>query len=189
VPTLAEPKEVVTTDQIATTRLYRMWTTPDMRSADSVLLSLGASVLGGLASSRLDNELVRRDPVAVSVVSGLSQLEDAGFFMVYADVRPGQDSAEVGTKLDAEIARLVQGGPTADELARAKTTMMASTIQGLEAVGGFGGKAVVLAEGELYTGAPAFFRTQLEQIAAATAETVTASLQTWLSRPVVKPEM
>jgi predicted Zn-dependent peptidase len=189
VPTLAEPKEVVTTDQIATTRLYRMWITPDMRSPESVLLSLGASVLGGLSSSRLDNELVRRDPVAVSVVSGLSQLEDAGFFMVYADVRPGQDPVEVGAKLDAEIARLVQGGPTADELQRAKTTMMAGTIQGLEAVGGFGGKAVVLAEGELYTGDPAFFRTQLEQIAAATPEAVTASLQTWLSRPVFKLEM
>ena len=43
----------------------------------------------------------------------------------------------------------------------------AARIAGLESVGGFGGKAVVLARGELYSGDPAYYRTQLARLGAA----------------------
>lgn len=188
VPTLPEPKQVVTTDLIPTTRIYRMWTTPDTRSPEATLLALGGSVLGGLSSSRLDNEMVRRNPVAVSVSAGISQLEDAGIFLAQADVRPGEDAAAVAAKLDEQIAEFLRTGPTADELQRAKTTLAASVIRQLESTGGFGGKAPVLAEGQLYAGDPGFYRTQLEQIAAATPEQVTAALRKWLQRPVFELE-
>src|SRR5690606_13340342 len=189
VPTLPQPKQVVTADLIATSRMYRMWTTPDTRSPEATLLALGGSVLGGLSSSRLDNEMVRRNPVAVSVSAGISQLEDAGIFLAQADVRPGEDAAAVAAKLDEQIAEFLRTGPTADELQRAKTTLAATVIRQLESTGGFGGKAPVLAEGQLYAGDPGFYRTQLEQIAAGTPEQVTAALRKWLQRPVFELEV
>ncbi len=184
VPTLDAAKTKVTTDNVSTTRLYRMWTVPGESAAESVPLNLASSVLGGLASSRLDEALVRNDPVAVGVSAYNFTMNDAGVFMVQADVAPGQDPAMVAQKLDAEIARFIAEGPTADELERAKISTMAGVIRGLESVGGFGGKAPQLAAGELYMNDPGFVEKQLAQMAAATPEQVRGLMQTWLTRPV-----
>ncbi len=184
VPSLAEPLTKVTTDQVATTRLYRMWTVPGSNSPEAIPIALASAVLGGLSSSRLDNELVRKDPVAVSVAAYSWALEDAGVFIVQADVKPGVDPAEVAAKLDAQIADFIATGPTTDELERAKVSSMAGVIRGLESVGGFGGKAPQLAAGELYMGDPGYVEKQLAQMAAATPERVHALTRQWLSRPV-----
>ncbi|WP_171033046.1 M16 family metallopeptidase [Qipengyuania marisflavi] len=184
VPTLAAPVTKEITDQVATTRLYRMWTVPGSNSPDAIPVGLGAAVLGGLSSSRLDNALVRKDPVAVSVAAFNWTLEDAGVFIVQADVKPGVSVDEVAAKLDAQIADFLAKGPTADELERAKVSTMAGVIRGLESVGGFGGKAPQLASGELFMGDPGFVEKQLEQMAAATPEQVTALTRQWVSRPV-----
>ena len=184
VPTLAEEKTKVTTDQISTTRLYRMWTVPGSNSAESVPMNLASAVLGGLSSSRLDNSLVREDPVAVSVSTFNYTLEDAGIFVVQADVKPGVDPDQVATKLDAQIADFLATGPTEDELQRAKVSTMAGVIRGLESVGGFGGKAPQLASGELFANNPGYVERQLDQMAAATPEQVHALARKWLSRPV-----
>ncbi|MXO96318.1 insulinase family protein [Erythrobacter aquimaris] len=184
IPTLAEDKTVVTTDQISTTRLYRMWAVPGSNSAESVPMNLASAVLGGLSSSRLDNALVREDPVAVSVSTFNYTLEDAGIFVVQADVKPGVDQGEVATKLDAQIADFLATGPTEDELQRAKVSTMAGVIRGLESVGGFGGKAPQLAAGELFANDPGYVERQLDQMAAATPEQVHALARKWLSRPV-----
>jgi len=188
VPTLDAPKSKVTTDNISTTRLYRMWTVPGESAEESVPLNLASSVLGGLASSRLDEALVRNDPVAVSVSSFNFTMNDAGVFLVQADVAPGQDTATVAQKLDAEIAKYIAEGPTADELERAKISTMAGVIRGLESVGGFGGKAPQLAAGELYMNDPGFVEKQLAQMAATTPEQVRSLMQTWLTRPVFNLE-
>ncbi len=45
---------------------------------------------------------------------------------------------------------------------------LSGRIQGLEQVGGFGGKAVALAEGMLYADDPDFYRTRLAQLARVT---------------------
>jgi zinc protease len=67
VPTLPAPLAKEVKDLIPTTRIYRMWAIPGLNDAESVPLQMAMTVLGGLSSSRLDNALVRKDPVAVSV--------------------------------------------------------------------------------------------------------------------------
>jgi len=184
VPTLPAPLAKEVKDLIPTTRLYRMWAIPGLNDADSVPLQMAAAVLGGLSSSRLDNAMVRKDPVAVSVGAGAQTLEDAGFLIVQADVKPGVDPATVGQKLDAEIAKFLAEGPTADELQRAAASYLGGTIAGLESVGGFGGKAVTLAEGALYSDNPAYYKVELDRLAKATPEQVKAVANKWMSRPV-----
>ena len=59
-----------------------------------------------------------------------------------------------------------------EELQRAQTGINADTVRGLEQIGGFSGKAVTLAQGELYAGDPGFFKTRLEWMNEATPEAV-----------------
>lgn len=185
VPTLPARVDQQMPDQVATTRLYRVWTTPGLNAPDAPLLAIGASVLGGLASSRLDNELVRgSNPVAVHVSAGVQQYEQLGQFMVVVDVKPGVDPALVSRKLDIIIADFLATGPTQGEVTRVATRTVASEIAGLEVVGGFGGKAATLAEGLLYSGDPGHYKQALRDIATATPAGVTGAMQRWLSRPV-----
>src|SRR3546814_6673010 len=86
VPTLPAPLAKEVKDLIPTTRIYRMWTMPGLNDAESVPLQMAMSVLGGLSSSRLDNALVRKNPVACIVSAGTSPFEDAGIMRVQAYV-------------------------------------------------------------------------------------------------------
>ena len=184
VPTLPAPLSKTIYDQIATPRVYRMWAIPGYGSPDYLPLFLGGTVLGGLASSRLDEALVRQQEKAVSVVATAQIFAQAGQFLVWADARPGVSIEELAAALDAEIARFVAEGPTEDELQRAATSYTADTIRGLEQTGGFSGKAPILAQGLLYNGDPAHYKTELEQIAAITPAQVRDATARWLSRPV-----
>ncbi len=186
VPTLKEAVDQVMKDKVATTRLYRMWVVPGLTDPDLVKLDVTASVLGGLASSRLDNALVKKQQLAVAVSAGIEPFEKVSLFEVQADVKPGVDPAAAAKELDRLIADLVKNGPTADEVRRVATTEIAGRIAGLEQVGGFGGKAVTLAEGMIYANDPDFYKRQLAEYAAATPSTVKAAAEKWLSRPVYR---
>ncbi len=185
VPTLPARKDVALKDRVATTRLYRYWTVPGLNDPDSVPLNVFANALGGLESSRLDKALVRQEQLAVSVSAGVQDFEQLGFFTVTADVRPGVDAAKVSARLDEIIADLVRSGPSADEVQRVATGQVVGRIQGLEQVGGSGGKAVALAEGALYSGDPGFYKKQLAAYAAATPASAKAAAGKWLTRPVL----
>ena len=184
VPTLDAPINRVMHDRVANVRLYRTWIVPGMLDEDAVPLSVAGSVLGGLASSRLDNELVRGDQTATSVSASMQAFQRVGMFSVTVNVKPGEDADAVARRLDAIMADFIANGPTAEEVQRVATNQVANRIYGLEQVGGFGGKAVALAEGQLYAGDPSFYRRQLEAYAAVTPEAVTAAMQRWLTRPV-----
>lgn len=183
VPTLPAPLAKEVKDLIPTPRVYRMWAIPGLNDPEAVPLQMATAVLGGLSSSRLDNAMVRTDPVAVSVGAFAQSFEDAGLLIVQADVKPGTDVDTVGKKLDAEIAKFLASGPTADELQRAAASYLGGTISGLESVGGFGGKAVTLAEGALYSNDPAYYKVELDRMAKATPEQVAAAARKWMSRP------
>ncbi|NCP12013.1 MAG: insulinase family protein [Sphingomonadales bacterium] len=184
VPTLAAPVQKTISDQVATTRIYRMWAIPGLDSSDSVPLALSGLVLGGLSSSRLDNSLVRQDQLAVAVSSRAEIFAQGGQFVVSADVKPGVDPATVAAALDAQIADYLATGPTADELQRSATSYAAQQIRSLESVGGFGGKAPTLAEGLLYSGNPAQYKVDLKRAAQMTPAEVKAAADKWLTRPV-----
>jgi zinc protease len=184
VPTLPAAKAEVMKDRVATVRLYRNWVVPGLTDPDLVPLDVGATVLGGLASSRLDNELVRKDQTAVRVSAGVQPFQRVSLFEVQVDVKPGVDPDQVAQRLDAIIADFIANGPTQDEVQRVVMRDVSGRIQGLEQVGGFGGKAVALAEGTLYADDPEFYKKQLLAYARVTPAQVTAAMQKWLRRPV-----
>jgi predicted Zn-dependent peptidase len=184
VPTLAAPKTEVMKDRVANTRIYRNWTVPGLLSDDLVPLDVAAGVLGGLASSRLDNELVRKDQTAVAVSASVQAFQRVSLFQVQADVKPGVDADLVARRLDEIIAEYIRTGPTEDEVQRVVMSDVAGRIRGLERVGGFGGKAVALAEGALYANDPEHYKKQLLAYARVKPADVRAAMQKWLTRPV-----
>jgi len=181
--TLAAPVREEMADQVPVTRVLRAWTGPALASPDAVALELGMHVLGGLASSRLDNVLVRDEQLAVSVSANAEQHEQLSFLQARMDVKPGVDAAQAERRFDEVIADLVTNGPTEDELARAATQLVSSEIGALELVGGFSGKGATLAEGLLYAGDAAHYKAELRQMAELTPDQVKAALQRWLGRP------
>lgn len=185
VPTLPARVDKTLHDRVSNTRLYRTWVVPGMLDDSAADLDVAATVLGGLASSRLDNALVRGDETAVAVTAGLQPFHRVSLFEVSVDVKPGQDVAAVSAKLDALIADFIANGPTDDEVARVTTKHMADKIRALEPVGGFGGKSVVLAEGALYANDPGFYRRELAAYGKVTPASVRAAAARWLGRPVL----
>jgi zinc protease len=173
------------TDQVPVIRITRSWTGPGTNHPDSVALAAGMHVLGGLASSRLDNALVRGEEVAVRVSAGAQQHEQLSFLQAEMDVKPGQDRAAAQARFDAVIADYIAQGPTQDELSRAATQIVSGQIGALERVGGFGGKGSALAEGLLYSNDPAAYKKDLAELAALTPARVRDALRTWLQRPAL----
>ncbi len=182
--TLAAPVKREMADQVPLTRVYRVWSGPGLNDPDAPALDVGFKVLGGLASSRLDNALVRGKGVAVSVSAFVWPFEQTSMLLVQMDIKPGVDRATAEAALDAEIARLMAEGPTEDEVKRAATSSVSGQIFSLEAVGGFSGKGAQLAEGELYSGNPHQFKVDLQRIASLRPADVQAALQRWIGRPV-----
>jgi len=200
-PTMSQPKVDVAVlaqngrteleDKVPQVLVQRMWNVPQVGDKDADLLDLTSQVLGGSASSRLDERLVHRDKLVDSISTSNYGSQLAGNFAIRALVKKGVDPARVEAVIEEELQRLIKDGPTAEELARAKTEYRAGFIRGIERIGGFGGKADALASCTTFTGNPACFRESLETVASATPDTVRAATAKWLGNPshtfTVKP--
>ncbi len=185
VPTLAAPKSIAMKDHVATTIIQRYWTVPGLLDKRLAALDIGGSVLGGLNSSRLDKIMVRNEKIAVAVSAQMYALQRAGIFNVSAYVKPGVDPALVSKRLDEIMADYIAKGPTEDEVERAVMSEVSGRIRGLEQVGGFGGKAVSLAEGQTFAGDSNFYKKTLNSYASITPAAVRAAMQQWLRRPAL----
>ncbi len=183
VPVLTENVRKVMKDKVAATIIDRYYSVPGITDRDLTSLTVGAQILGGLSSSRLDNILVRDEQLAVGVSAGNYAFQRVGILNIGVTVKPGVDPAKVESRLDEIIAAYIAEGPNEDEVRRAATSSLAGTIRGLEQVGGFGGKAVTLAQGEVLAGDPGFFERQLEILATMTPGDVKSAMQKWLTRP------
>ncbi|QZD94770.1 M16 family metallopeptidase [Qipengyuania gelatinilytica] len=183
VPTLSEDKRSVMRDNVAATTITKYWPVPGITSEELTALNVGASIFGGLASSRLDEVLVRDEQLAVGVGAGNYDFQRVGILSVSATLKPGVELATLEARLDELIAEYIAEGPTADEVRRAATSDLAGTIRGLEQVGGFGGKAVTLARGEVLAGDPGFYKSQFDTLATLTPEEVKSAMQRWMTRP------
>ena len=169
-------------DRVPMSRVMREWNVPGLGHDDLPLLEVAAQVLGGGTTSRLHQRLVHSDQLATSVSVFLQGLELASMFIVRVDVRPGVALEAVEAAIADEWEKFLRDGPDEDELSRARTSMVSGFVRGLERVGGFTGKALVLAEGEVYRGNPAAYQHDLLRLQQATPSSVRAAAQRWLAR-------
>ncbi len=182
VPIRAANTRDVLRDRVPQPRVYRYWAIPGRTTREAQLLMLAADVLGSGKSSRLYEALVVEQKVATEVSAEVEEHELASQFQVKVTLADGVDVAEGARRLDAELARFLQSGPTAEELDRVRMSRYGGFVRGIERVGGFTGKTAVLAEGWLYADDPAFYRTQLQWMRDARSDDVTGAAREWLQR-------
>lgn len=177
-----ESTREVMQDRVPRTRIYQSWNIAERGQADAEYLELAANILGGGKTSRLYRRLVLEEGLADSVSASTMSFELAGLFLISADVKQGGEVAPVEQAIHEEVQRFLREGPTAEELARAQTEIRAGFIRGVERVGGFYGKAAVLAECQLYDGDPGCFRQSLRTLLEARTEDLRGAAQRWLGR-------
>ena len=110
----------------------RTFLAPSHNAGDSehaYALSVLAEVLGGGATTRLYKALVVDGKLAVS--AGASYDPDSmgpTGFTTYASPRPGVSMDRLETAMEAETAKLLEGGVSEDEVSRAKQRMQAQAV-------------------------------------------------------------
>jgi zinc protease len=189
-PTMAQPKVDVSplatdsrsavNDKVPQARIFRVWNVAQAGTVDIDRLQLLAQVLGGSRASRLDQRLFFRDKLVDNVSASADYSQLSSNFYITATVKQGVDPATVEAAIDEELKALLRDGPTQIELDQARAVTKAGFIRGVERIGGFGGKADVLAECTVYTGNPGCFRDSLKTINGATVANLKAVGNTWL---------
>ena len=169
-------------DAVPQTRIYRVWNVPGAGTDDSDRFDMVAFVLGGARSSRLDRRLLHKDKTVDSITAFNFSSELGGLFIIQADVKTGGDPAAVEKAIDEEVAALLAKGPSKEELAQAKTLLSAEFIRGVERIGGFGGKADVLAGCAVFTGKANCYERTLKVQAGVTAAQLQALGKKYLSK-------
>jgi zinc protease len=168
-------------DRVAAVRVSISWNTPPQGSADNDSLDVLTSVLSQGKDSRLYRRLVYQDQTATEVEAYVDAREIGGLTTIRALVKPGADAHKVEAAMHEELARLLRDGPTAAELQRITNAHAAQIIRQLEEVGGFSGKADLLARSETLFGRPGAWRDSFIRQAHATPAVVSAAGRRWLS--------
>ena len=123
-------------------------------------------------TSRLYKTLVYDKQVASDVSAFNYALESSGGFIIIATARPGHTNAELKELIDAEVKKLAADGPTADEVESAKAKRELNFINGLQRIGGFGGKADIINKYNTYLGSPDYLSQDIQRYRKITAADV-----------------
>jgi zinc protease len=131
------PRTITVRDEkVQEPQVQRVYVVPSAVTAadgESEALSLLSEILGGGATSRFYDELVRGDgPATYAGASYLMSGLDATRFVIYGLPKPGIDLRDLEARMDAVIARVKESGVTEEELARAKRSAIAQAVYSLD---------------------------------------------------------
>jgi zinc protease len=138
-------------------------------TADFYALQVLANILGGGASSRLNQKLVREKEMVTGANSFAQETRGVGGFYITATPRQTFKNDDVEAAVYDEIARL-QKEPIADwELQKAKNGARRNYINGLQSSLG---RANTIGQYAVYYGDPNLINTRIDKVSAVTKEDV-----------------
>jgi zinc protease len=181
---LAEEKRVVIEDAVHLPRLYLAWHTPALFAPGDAEMDVAAEVLGAGKSARLYTKLVHELEIAQDVEAFQNSGQLGSSLMVTVTAREGVDVA----RLEAEIRAVLSATAvdlTQRELERARHHIETTTVDALQSVGGFGGKADRLNHYYFYTGTADYIAQDFGRYRLLTPERVRAALSGMLATPAV----
>lgn len=167
-------------DKVPNARLYMVWNTPAMRDPQSTDFELLADVLTGDESSLLSKKLVREQKLAANVEAMYYDREIAGQFWVIVDALNPADLDKIELEVQKTLAEIAKQGPSSAELKKTQARFRSGFIRAAERIGGFGGKADILARGAVYFGDPGHFQTELQRVAKASPAQLALASRQWL---------
>ena len=108
------------------------WPTVAEGQSDQYALDILSSVLGGLASSRLDKTIVQQERLVANVYTFHRAQKYGGSFIAGATLLEGRTAAEVEAAIERELARIAEEGVTPEELERARVRNEAGRVAQLK---------------------------------------------------------
>jgi zinc protease len=116
--------------------VFFSWPAPKVVHPDTAALTVLDAILSDGRSSRLYRSLVYDKQLAQTAGSNLDNHEDAGFFSAQATLAAGKSVDDAEAALAAEIARLRDAPVSPEELAEAKTGILAEELLSRESAEG-----------------------------------------------------
>jgi zinc protease len=171
-PALTQEKRVTVTDKISLPKLYLAWHSPKIYAPGNAEADVLARVLGGGNSSRLYKKLVYEKQIAQDVTVNQQSLMLGSVFAIDATAKPGVRLEDLEKAINEELAAAQQAPPSPAEMERARNTIQAGTILGLQKLGGFGGVADILNQYNHYLGDPGYLAKDLKRYEDVTAADV-----------------
>ena len=176
-----EQTREVMEDNVPQTRIYKVWNVPEDGTAEAQALDLASSTLAGSKNSPLYQELVYKTGLATGVSAFYYGREIAGLFIISATVAPGQDVNKVENVIDATLQKYLKTGPNSKLLKNTKTSTIAGLTNGLQRIGGFGGKSDILATYQTLYGDAGAFKKILAMYLDTSSNDVKKAANKWLS--------
>jgi len=170
-------KRIQVNDRVPLPRLYMIWNVPGDSERDTVLLDLAGDLLSSGKTGRLFERLAYRDQTVTSIGAGVSSDEIASQFSIVASLKPGVEMATVEAAIQQELTKLIEQGPTAEELKRVKTSRYADLLPAFD---GVGARGQLLAANETFHGDPAVYKRELKWEQEATAADIRDVARRWL---------
>ena len=121
----------------------------DAKDPRTLPLNVLLSILTGGSSSRLHQQFVEQEQIALSVNAFQMEGFDPGLVYFYLTLPPGADVAAVEARLLEELARVAADGVTDAELEKARNIMIADYWRGLATIDG---KASAVGHAEVFFG-------------------------------------
>jgi len=169
-PPITAERRTTIQDNVQLPRVYEAWLTSPIFKPGDAEADLTATVLGGGKSSRLYKKLVYEKQIALDVAANQQSLMLGSVFEVQATARPGVKPEDLEKAINAEVETFRTGGPTEEELKRARNVVESQIISGLETLGGFGGVADRLNSYNHYLGTPDFLSADIARYENASVE-------------------
>ena len=163
-------REVVEDANAPAPAVYVGFRVPNARSERSAAVSTLTTLLAGGRSSPLFSRLVREQQVATNVFAfnfGLVEAED--LLVIGAVGRPGLSPDSLERAVLAEIDRAA-ALVTQEELERVKASTRYGFVNQLQTLGGFGGRADLLAQGWTFHRDPGWVHRRLRELDAVTVD-------------------
>jgi len=182
-PNPAQPKldrviRTVVEDNVPLQRRYIVWHSVPQYSADEPALDMLGFILSSGRSSRLQSNLIFGKEWAQQVGAFNSTNEIGGLFQIQATARPGKPLDEIEEEINKEVERIKREGVTADELVRARNTMEAQSIFGMQTVLGKGSQIATYTG---YLGKPDYFQADLDRYRRVTPADIQRVANTYLT--------
>lgn len=154
---------------------------PSQRAAGSAAVPLLAAILGNGRTSHLYSTLIRDRQAATSASAfNLDLLVASDLLIANAFGRPDSSPDSLERALHEALAS-VATAITPEQLARVKASVRYQFVNQLQNMGGFGGRADRLAEGQTFYGDPGWVNRRLAELAAVTLDDVRALAAEYLT--------
>jgi zinc protease len=179
-PAGAVARRLMLEDRVELPRLYLLWPSPPLFSADDAALDVAADIMANGRTSRLYRTLIHDRRRAAELGAAQGSRELGSLFQVVATAAPDVSLEELRQSIVDEVTRIATVGPTAEELERSRVQAESAFVSRLQTLGGFGGKADQLNAYNVYTGSPAFFADDLQRYLRLTPADIQQAAARWL---------